>query len=74
EGTQPGTNFRIEGRGIQRLNGRGKGDMFVKVKLEVPQKLTAKQKELLQQFESSLTPKQQKDKRTFADRVKNIFG
>ncbi|MDD3242172.1 MAG: molecular chaperone DnaJ [Eubacteriales bacterium] len=74
EGTQPGTNFRIEGRGIQRLGGRGKGDMLVKVKLEVPQKLNAKQKELLQQFDGSMTPKQYKEKKSFADKVKNLFG
>ena len=74
EGTQPDTTFRLEGRGITRLQGaRGKGDLFVKVRLEVPQKLDAKQKELLRQFESALSGKQYKEKKNFMDKLKDIF-
>jgi molecular chaperone DnaJ len=65
EGTQPNTNFRMEGRGIQRLNSKRKGDMFVKVRLEVPQKLNAKQKELLQQFDQETSGKQVRDRKNF---------
>ncbi len=74
EGTQPETTFRLEGRGIQRLQGRGKGDLFVKVKLEVPQKLDTKQKDLLKQFESSLNGKNHyKERKSFADKLKELF-
>ena len=73
EGTQPDTTFRLEGRGIQRLQGRGKGDLFIKVKLEVPQKLDNKQKDLLKQFEATLTGKQYKDKKSFMDKLKEMF-
>lgn len=73
EGTQPDTTFRLEGHGIQRLQGRGKGDLFIKVKLEVPQKLDNKQKELLKEFEASLNGKQYKEKKGFMDRLKEFF-
>jgi molecular chaperone DnaJ len=75
EGTQPDTTFRLEGRGIQRLQGaRGKGDLFIKMRLEVPQKLDNKQKELLRQFESTLSGKQYKDKKSFMDKLKEYFN
>jgi molecular chaperone DnaJ len=74
EGTQQDTTFRLEGRGIQRLQGRGKGDLFITVKLEVPQKLDNKQKDLLKQFEASLNGKQYKDKKSFMDKLKDAFN
>ena len=39
EGTQSGTTFRLRGKGIQYLNGRGRGDMYVKCDVEIPKKL-----------------------------------
>jgi molecular chaperone DnaJ len=51
EGTQTGTVFRIENRGIQRLDGYGKGDEYVIVKVLTPTKLSRKEKELLREFE-----------------------
>ena len=36
EGTQSGTTFRLRGKGIQYLNGRGRGDMYVKCEVEIP--------------------------------------
>ena len=38
EGTQSGTTFRLRGKGIQYLNGRGRGDMYVKCEVEIPKK------------------------------------
>ena len=74
EGTQPDTTFRLEGKGITRLQGaRGKGDLFIKVKLEVPQKLDNKQKELLREFEATLAGKQYKEKKSFMDKLKGMF-
>ena len=54
EGTQPGTVFRLKGRGIQKLRGSGKGDLFVKVVVEVPKHLTPLQKDLLMDFEKAM--------------------
>ena len=51
EGTQPGDVFKLKGKGIQSLNGRGRGDQYVQVTVEVPKNLTKRQKELLAEFE-----------------------
>lgn len=53
-GTQPGTVFKLKDRGIQVLNSRGKGDQLVKVKVEVPRKLTEKQREMIRAFDEEL--------------------
>ncbi|GAB6180059.1 molecular chaperone DnaJ [Desulfotomaculum defluvii] len=50
EGTQTGTIFRIRGKGIPYLNGSGRGDQHVRVKVVTPTKLNEKQKELLREF------------------------
>lgn len=52
-GTQPGTVFRMRGKGIPRLGGVGQGDQYVKVHLEVPKNLAKEQKELIEQFDES---------------------
>jgi molecular chaperone DnaJ len=49
-GTQTDTVFRLKGSGLEVFGGRGKGDQFVQVKVQVPKKLTAEQKELLRKF------------------------
>ena len=54
EGTQPGTVFRLRGKGIPFLRGSGRGDQFVTVRLKVPTNLTGNQKELLRQFAASM--------------------
>lgn len=54
EGTQTGTTFRLRGQGIQRLRSRDKGDLLVKVDVEVPRRLSDKQKELLRAFGDSM--------------------
>lgn len=51
EGTQPGTIFRLKGKGIQMLRRASKGDMYVKVNVTVPKNLSSKQKALLKEFE-----------------------
>ncbi len=52
-GTTDGKVLRVPGKGAPKLKGKGSGDLKVRVKLAVPQKLTAEQKELLRRFESS---------------------
>ncbi len=56
EGTQNGTTFKLKNKGIRSLNGFGKGNQYVTVKLEVPQKLNAKQKEALRSYDG-ITPR-----------------
>jgi len=53
-GTQHGTTFRIKGQGMPHLNWKGRGDLLVKVRVEVPRSLTPKQRELLKEFAKSM--------------------
>ena len=53
-GTQPGSVFKLKDRGIPNVNGRGKGDQLVKIIVEVPRKLTEKQKELIKELNNEL--------------------
>ena len=46
-GTQPGTVFRLKGKGIKSVRSSKKGDLYVKVTLEIPTKLNAKQKKAI---------------------------
>lgn len=74
EGTQTGTTFRIRGKGIHFLNGRGRGDLFVTVRVMTPQKLTREQRRLLEQLaEISSFENVPADKKVF-EKVKDIFG
>ena len=72
-GTQEGTSFRIRSQGIQQLRGSGKGDLFFTVHVEVPKHLGEKQKELLRQFEDSLSGKEYERRKSFGDQVKNYI-
>ena len=53
-GTQPGDVFMLRGKGIQRLNSRDKGNLLLRVVVDVPKKLTEKQKELIRQLSEEL--------------------
>lgn len=54
EGTQPGTVFRLRGKGIPFLRGSGRGDQFVTVKVAVPKSLTARQREALKAYAAAM--------------------
>ncbi|MBW3003122.1 molecular chaperone DnaJ [Candidatus Woesearchaeota archaeon] len=56
-GTQPATVFRMRGKGIKSLRGFGSGDEMVRVQVEVPKKLSKKQKELLKKLDEELKKK-----------------
>lgn len=73
EGTQPGTEFRIKGAGIQRLRSAGKGDLILRVRVEIPRRLTNKQKDLLRQFEETTSDREYDSRKSFMDRVKELF-
>ncbi len=49
-GTQSGTRFRLRGKGVKNVHGRGIGDQHVVVKVVTPKKMNEKQKELMRQF------------------------
>ena len=54
EGTQSGTTFRLRGKGIPNLNGRGRGDQYVTVIVKTPTGLTREQKEALRAFGAAM--------------------
>jgi molecular chaperone DnaJ len=49
-GTQNGTTFRLKGYGVNSLNSNGRGDQFVKIKVEIPRNVNDKQKRLMEEF------------------------
>ena len=73
-GTQTGTKFRLRGKGIPNVRGRGTGDQHIIVKVVTPTKLTEKQKQLLQEFaEISGSVPNNEQEEGFFDKVKRAF-
>jgi len=80
-GTQTGATFRVRGRGMPDVSGRGRGDLLVTVKVSTPKKLSKEQKKLLEQLAETLpkeqyepTPIGDQEDKGLLDRVKDIFG
>jgi molecular chaperone DnaJ len=73
EGTQTDTIFRLKGKGIKSLRSTKAGDLYVKVNLEIPTKLSSKQKKLIKEMGQSLTEDSYSKKKGFADTVKELF-
>ena len=73
-GTQPGDVFKLRAKGIPKLGSRGRGDQYVRMTVEVPKNLSQKQKELLRDFESSAEEKNYQKRRSFFEKLKDMFG
>ncbi len=75
-GTQPGTVFRLRGKGVQKLQRSegDRGDQMVKINVEVPKNLNKKQKEALQAFEDTLEEKNYEKRKSFFDKIKDMFN
>lgn len=65
EGTQTGTVFRLKGRGIPVLNGRGRGDQYVTVTIETPRNLNKEQREALRRFSETLGESNYEKRKSF---------
>lgn len=74
EGTQPGTIFKLKNKGIPNVRGYGRGDQYVKIKVEVPRKLNQKQKEILREFAKASGQNHGENKKGFFNKVKDAFG
>jgi molecular chaperone DnaJ len=74
-GTQPGDNLRLAGKGIPRLRQSSRGDLNVRVKIEVPRKLNERQRELLKEFEEAGGRKVTGDgkRQGFFEKIKDAF-
>lgn len=73
EGTQTGTTFRLRGKGIPIINGKGRGDQFVTVVVETPTRLTREQKDLLKKFEEATADNAQPKRKKFFDKLRDAF-
>ncbi len=71
--TQPGKVFRLKGSGIKGLHSLRKGDLFVKINVETPKKLTKEQKILLQKFARSRGEDVKSQSQKSKKKGKNIF-
>lgn len=73
EGTQPGATFTLKNKGVQIIRTNRRGNLYFTVTVEVPGNLTKQQKDLLKQFEDSMTGKNMGKKSSFAEKLKNLF-
>jgi len=80
-GTQTGARFKIRGKGMPSVSGRGRGDLHVIARVTVPKKLTKEQKHLLEELAKtlkdekvSLESQDEGADKPFFERVKDIFG
>jgi len=82
ESTQTGSTFRLRGKGMPDVSGRGRGDLLVTVQAITPKKLSKEQKKLLEQLAATLPEQKVKpqdrdeetDDRGIFGKVKDIFG
>lgn len=73
EGTQVGDIFKLKGKGISHLRGKGHGDQYVRVTIEIPKNLSSKQKELLREFDEVSVDKNYQRRKGFFDKIKDMF-
>jgi len=73
-GTQPGTLLRMRGKGIPRPVMGGRGDQLVEIQVEIPTELDARQKELVTQLADELGESVQPQRRTFMEKLKDLFS
>jgi molecular chaperone DnaJ len=74
EGTQSGKIFRMRGKGIPALQGYGRGDQLVVIRVETPINLNKQQKDLLEEFARISGESTQPMRKGFFDKVKDILS
>jgi len=73
-GTQSGQVFKLKGRGVPELSGYGRGDELVRVVVETPRKLSARQRELLEEFARISGEEVHPLSKSFLEKVKSVLG
>lgn len=73
EGTQNGKQFRLRGKGMPVMRTNQYGDMYIQVAVETPQKLTKRQRELLEEFQSESSEANSPESTGFFSRMKGFF-
>jgi molecular chaperone DnaJ len=74
EGTQSGAVLKIRGKGVPVLNGHGKGDLFVEVRVQTPSKLSKRQRELLQELQGITQVENKPERRSILGKMKDMFN
>jgi molecular chaperone DnaJ len=74
EGTQSGRELRVRGRGVPILNGKGNGDLIVKVMVEIPRKLTRAQRELVSELAESMAIENKPASPSLIEKMKDLFN
>ena len=72
-GTQSGEVFRLKGQGMPSVYGRGQGHLLIRVAVEVPRKLSARQRELLEEFARHDSDAASPHRKSFLEKVRNLF-
>ncbi len=74
EGTQSGKELRIRGRGVPYLNERGKGDLIVKVMVQIPRKLNRAQRDLVAKLAESMAVDNKPTSPGLLEKMKDLFS
>jgi molecular chaperone DnaJ len=72
-GTQSGQMFKLRGKGITNVNGRGRGDLFARLIVEVPSRLNAEQRRRLEEFAALCSDENTPLRKSFFERTKEFF-
>ncbi len=72
-GTQPGFQLRLRGKGMPKFGGYGSGDQIVTIQLEVPERLSDEQRELVERLAGSMNEEIHPQRRTFMEKLKSLF-
>jgi molecular chaperone DnaJ len=73
EGSQTGSRIRLKNLGVPRLQGSGRGDLFVNIDVRIPSKLTREQRKLFEQLRETLPVENEPHEKGIIDRVKDYF-
>jgi len=73
EGSQTGSRIRLKNFGVPRLQGSGRGDLFVNIDVRIPSKLTREQRKLFEQLRETLPAENEPHEKGIIDRVKDYF-
>ena len=74
EGAQTGSRIRLKNLGVPRLQGSGRGDLFVSVDVKIPNKLTREQRKLFEQLRETLPEENEPHEKGLLDKVKDYFA
>jgi molecular chaperone DnaJ len=73
EGTQNGTKIKLKNLGVPKLNASSRGDLYVHIAVQVPQKLTREQRKLFEQLREVLPTENEPEDKGLLDKVKDYF-